>query len=59
MTSCLDRLFALVMAQLWKSVDGAAIVGTEFRSHESAWLPWAHAIAVSGQLGLVVLAGGS
>jgi hypothetical protein len=47
------------MAQLWKSVDGAAIVGTEFRSTESAWLPWAYAITVSGQLGLVVLAGGS
>ena len=57
MTSCLDRLFALVMAQFWKSVDGVAIVGTEFSL--GVWLPWAHAIAVSGQLVLVILAGGS
>src|SRR6185436_6847043 len=47
------------MAQMWKSVDGVAIVGTEFRSNESAWLPWDCAIAVSGQLGLVIQAGGS
>jgi hypothetical protein len=56
-TSCLDRLFALVMAQLWKSVDGVAIVGTEFSLR--VWLPWAHAIAVSGQLVLGTMVGGS
>ncbi len=39
------------MAQMWKSVDGAAIVGTESRW----WLAWAHAIAVSGQLTLTGL----
>jgi hypothetical protein len=37
---------------MWKSVDGAAIVGTEFTSSESMRLPGAHAITVSGQLEL-------
>lgn len=51
-SSCLDRLFALVMAQMWKSVDDAAIVGTEFTQHVAAGLPWAGAVTVSGQLEL-------
>jgi hypothetical protein len=46
-SSCLDRLCALAMAQMWKSVDGAAIVGTEFSLRR---LEWERAITVSGQL---------
>jgi hypothetical protein len=38
---------------MWRSVDGAAIVGTEFTPNESSWLPWVRAITVSGQLELV------
>ena len=51
-SSCLDRLFALVMAQMWKSVDDAAIVGTECTLHVAAGLPWGSAVTVSGQLEL-------
>lgn len=40
------------MAQMWKSVDDAAIVGTEFTQHVAAGLPWAGAVTVSGQLEL-------
>jgi hypothetical protein len=40
------------MAQMWKSVDDAAIVGTEFRPLDAVWLPWACAVTVSGQLEL-------
>jgi hypothetical protein len=40
------------MAQMWKSVDGAAIVGTEFSPAVRTRLPWAGAITVSGQLEL-------
>jgi hypothetical protein len=58
-SGCLDRLFALVVAHMWRSVDGAAIVGTEFTSNESPWLPWVRAITVSGQLELFCLLRGS
>ena len=50
-SNCLDRLFALV-AQEWKSVGGAAIVGTGLRP---AMLPslivpaWGLAVTASGQ----------
>lgn len=44
------------MAQVWKSVDGAAIVGTEFSLR---WLPWVGAVTVSGQLTLESCFGGS
>ena len=45
-----------MMAQMWKSVDGAAIVGTEFSLR---WLPWDLAVTVSGQLTLESFVGGS
>ncbi len=59
-TSCLNRLFALVLAHRWKSVDGVAIVGTRSKAALGPLcLTLTRVISTSGQLLLGIFEGSS